>query len=332
MKRTKMTTLEVVILDDEKNVEEAIRSKLPKAIAANAQVIKPEKIVALVKELGGRMAAARRKTTFEMKRTDVDGIDLFIVDYDLVEAKNEDYLTGETVAYLARCYSTCGVIVGLNQYWRQPTFDLTLRQQLDSFADLNISANDLNNPGLWQEAPLKGYRPWSWPVIVNLVSLMRRRVVDVEKTEIDTHVVDFLGFPRSVVERLPASSLEMLGSSSKRAEAATLKDVLKSPILGLRGREASERRRLPSQDARIIAARLTTWLNAILAPQDVLVDGPHLAERCPSVVSGVDDSKTTVRDHKPSSRRTCLQGQESGQGEAKKDILVRSAHLVLDGD
>jgi hypothetical protein len=231
------------------------------------------------------MAAARRKAAFEPKRTDIDGVDLFIVDYDLVQAKNEDYLTGETVAYLGRCYSTCGVIVGLNQYWRQPTFDLTLRQQLDSFADLNISASDLNNPGLWQKAPWKSYRPWSWPVIINLVSLMRRRVVDVEKTEIDTNVVDFLGFPRSVIERLPASSLEMLGSSSKRAEAATLKDVLKSPILGLRGREASERKRFPSQDARIIAARLTAWLNTILAPQDVLVDAPHLAERCPSVVS-----------------------------------------------
>jgi hypothetical protein len=36
MKRKRMAALKVVILDDEKNVEEAIRSKLPKAIAAGA--------------------------------------------------------------------------------------------------------------------------------------------------------------------------------------------------------------------------------------------------------------------------------------------------------
>jgi hypothetical protein len=285
------TGLKVIILDDEANIEAAIASKLPRAIGRASSAIEPNHITSVVRELGSRAAAVRSSKKHTPTRLELDSADLFIVDYDLVKAKNEDYLTGETVAYLARCYSGCGVVVALNQFYRQPTFDLTLRPQLDSFADINIAADDLKNTGLWNNTPWRGYRPWSWPIMTDLINLLGKRIRDVEKADAKERVVDFLGFPTSAVERLPTVALELLGSQQSKADAANLFDVLRSPVLGLRGREATDRRRQPAQDARIIAARLSAWLNVILAPQDVLVDAPHLAQRCPSLVA---DNPTAV--------------------------------------
>jgi hypothetical protein len=264
--------LKVVILDDETTVEAAIASKLPKSVSKASTPIKPDEITSVVKELGSRAGAVRLSKKHVEKPLTLDTAGLFIVDYDLVKATNEDYLTGETVAYLARCYSRCGVIVALNQFHRQPTFDLTLRPQIDSFAEINIAADDLKNAGLWDPAPWKGYRPWSWPVLTDLVQLISRRIQDVAKADPKMRVVDFLEFPTSVVERLPTTVLELLGSHTSKADAATLSDVLRSPELGLRGREAAERKPQPAQDSRIIAARLSAWLNFVLSPQDVLVE------------------------------------------------------------
>jgi hypothetical protein len=284
--------LSAVILDDEEAVETAIKSRLPKEIGRLAKTVKPSTIASLVAELRLRIAAARKGSKARgLKDTILDGADIFVVDYDLIEAKGEDYLTGETVAYLARCYSRCGVIVALNQFYRRPTFDLTLKPQLDSFADINISADDLQNEGLWTEGPWKAYRPWHWPILTNLIRLMHCRVQDVANAEPSTPVMRFLTFPESAVERLPASSFEILAGSRAKPEFATLRDILHAPSIGLRGKEAQERKSSSPRDAPIIAARLSAWLNMILSPQDVLVDAPHLAERCPSLLG----SKITAK-------------------------------------
>jgi hypothetical protein len=150
-------SLKIVILDDEEGVEEAIRSKLPSAISRGASTVKPAEIAQLVSTLGRRIEEVRKSSKKLETKTVLDTADIFIVDYDLIKAEGEDYLTGETVAYLARCYSTCGIIVALNQFYRSPTFDLTFRPQLDSFADLNISADDLKSDGLWKSDGWKGY-------------------------------------------------------------------------------------------------------------------------------------------------------------------------------
>ena len=83
---------------------------------------------------------------------EIDDASIFVIDYDLLdsregEKKEEEELftgslTGEIVAYLVRCFSKCKLIVGLNQYGINP-FDLTLRGDLDSFADLNLGQNQL---------------------------------------------------------------------------------------------------------------------------------------------------------------------------------------------
>lgn len=304
--------LKVVVLDDETDVEKAIRDRLPKSLSKNVETVLPKDIKELVSQLGKRIATARKKKLENPNDTILDDADLFIVDYDLIEAKGEDYLTGETVAYLARCYSQCGVIVGLNQFHRRPTFDLTLRPQLNSFADLNISAEDLRNGGLWSGAPWKGYRPWHWPVLPNLVDLMRERVEDVEQADLKMIVSEFFELPKSVIERIPTVSLELLGGRGA-PEKATLGDILTSPVLGLRGKEGTKRKRSSSLDARVLAARLSCWLNTVLAPQDVLVDAPHLASRCPSLVGSSVTTKSLAKTTKIESEVSALRtGQIDG--------------------
>ena len=111
----------------------------------------------------------------------IDNASIFIIDYDLLssqeegEEKNEEFftgsLTGEIVAYLVRCFSKCKLIIGLNQYGNNP-FDLTLRGDLDSFADLNLGGDQLDNPNLWMgdwQDSEQEFRPWSWPNLCDLL-------------------------------------------------------------------------------------------------------------------------------------------------------------------
>ena len=112
-----------------------------------------------------RRAAARGQQANASRWGDnlFDRAAIFLVDYDLLNADPSTYVTGEVTAYLVRCYSACGVIVGVNQFGEN-SFDLTLRNHPESYADLNIGANQLDNPGLWSTS-WKGFRPWYWPVL-----------------------------------------------------------------------------------------------------------------------------------------------------------------------
>ena len=82
----------------------------------------------------------------------------------------------------------------------------------------------------------------------------------------------------------------MLGGS-RSPDKATLGDIINAPQLGLRGKEATQRKSSSALAARIIAARLSAWLNFILAAQDVLVDAPHLCLRCPSLLASTTSRK-----------------------------------------
>src|SRR5437667_7791458 len=79
-----------------------------------------------------RKARDRTVEASEWGQNIFDTAAILIVDYDLLEFNKEDYITGEGVAYLARCYSRCGLIVALNQFGVN-SFDLTLRCNPTSF-------------------------------------------------------------------------------------------------------------------------------------------------------------------------------------------------------
>ena len=94
---------------------------------------KPDDFIAAIEELQKRRLHLRDGDHREAD-TVFDDLAVLVVDYDL---QDKDPRSGREVAYLARCFSSCGVIISLNEHGENP-FDLTLTEYADSFADLNI--------------------------------------------------------------------------------------------------------------------------------------------------------------------------------------------------
>jgi hypothetical protein len=280
----------ILVLDDENPLGRhhvGQLNKLPgfqKQFAAKP--VTPDEFKAILDTLEQRRAQARKAELPNF--TDpcpLDDADILIVDYDLLSLTSVGVMTGENVAYLARCFSRCGFILGLNQFGVNP-FDLTLKGHPESFADLNIGSEQLANPGLWGE-PWKGFRPWAWPLIPQALDSFERRVVDLRSC-MDQHILTWLGIPEVVAKLLPRTATEFITKSSTAAET-TFQDFVRDSGNGLLGRldKTSEECRI-----RIAAARIAKWVERfVLTGQDILVDAPHLAARYPSLLKG---SKTNA--------------------------------------
>jgi hypothetical protein len=209
-----------------------------------------------------------------------DAADIIIVDYDLIKIQSEGFLTGENVAYLARSFSNAGYIVALNQFDRRSTFDLTLKGHPESFADLNVAAEDLDKLGLWKRAWPDGYRPWYWPVIPDAASKLRTRI-EALQGRLDDPISAVLGFPEGLNNVMPRDLQAFIGAGKDPLVTTTFRDFVRFSGQGLRGKDMTSDACL----ARIAAARVGLWLDAIvLAGQDILVDLPHLVERAPSIL------------------------------------------------
>jgi hypothetical protein len=214
-----------------------------------------------------------------------DRATILVIDYDLLYFDRTDngsaatYLTGEAVSYLARCYSRCGFIIALNQFGN--TFDLTLRGHPESFADLNLSQEQLDNDVLW--IPKKrGFRPWYWR-LVPAASERLERCAELITGHADELLVNILQIPPAIVPLLPRSVTQFVEGAGS-FEATTIRSFVEESQQGLRGKDAVLN---PDAVARIAAARLHKWLERIVLPgQDILVDAPHLVARMPSLLGG----------------------------------------------
>ena len=204
-----------------------------------------------------------------------------MIDYDLLRNPLDSFLTGEAVAYLTRCFSTCGLIIGINQ---PPLidFDLTLRGRPTSFADLNITEKNLNNPGLWG-GEWQGFRPWYWPNLPVFWASFERRIADV-KEALDAPIWKVLGFDRYTFDILPRSMSDFFGAEPAEV---TFHDFVRKSGNGLKAKDTKSDDCAPEVLARIGAARISKWLERLVLPgQDILVDAPHLVSRFPSLISG----------------------------------------------
>ncbi len=246
------------------------------------------KFVELMRILEDRRRAFRDTGTWEAKRTALDEASILVVDYDLFEYIPS--LNGETLAYLARCFSSCGLIVGYR--YGDNAFDLTLRgelrRELPSFTDLYVGGIQLSNPGLWRvmEATEVGFRPWHWPILPDYLRDFEEKVEDVkESLARDVPICQILGFAPELFHRLPRSIGQFLGAEP--AETTFQRFVTESG-------HGLEERDIPSADkvsddvlARVGAARISKWLERLVLPeQDILVDAPHLVSRYPSLLTG----------------------------------------------
>jgi hypothetical protein len=215
---------------------------------------------------------------------EIDDADVLVVDYDLLTSKRSAFATGEQFAYLSRCYSTCGVVVVVNQFGGD-LFDLTLKGHAESFADLNVGENQLFCKGLWAEPWGNGFRSWHWPLIPALVDDFTLRVSGL-KGKLDRSIISHLEMD-SYFAMLSGPSVEFLQGNLRepKIEAITFREfVEKNSIQGLR---RSDKPLDDNAVARIAASRIGKWLERlVLTGQDILVDAPHLVSRFPSLLSG----------------------------------------------
>ena len=231
----------------------------------------------------------RRKKLREGGRVSFEGLEvddaaILVIDYDLFSAlSNEDVPTGEEMCYLSRCFSNCGLLVALNQFckYEENVFDLTLRGHLESFADLNVGGYQIGNGGLWGEK--SEFRPWSWPDLIRVEQFFERRT-RLMLDGMDKPIGEVLGM-QDLVETLPVTLTKFLGTEGGKT---SVRKFVSESGSGLKGKDKP-----PSDEslARIAASRVSSWLEGLVLPgQDILIDGPHLVSRFPSLLKGrLDD-------------------------------------------
>jgi hypothetical protein len=209
----------------------------------------------------------------------LDEVSILIIDFDLFKFDRD--VTGESIAYLARCYSRCGLIIALNQFYRKPSFDLTLKGHPESFADLNMHDSQIHNQGLWKE-PWKGFRPWTWPLLPKAIQKYDNRIKEVLPA-LNEPIIPFLGLT-NIVRLLPRATVEFIESNGRKPEETTFRQFVEESNQGLQARDKA----LDDESiARIAASRVHKWLERLVLPgQDILVDVPHLVSRFPSLLKG----------------------------------------------
>lgn len=284
-----MTKKRILIFDDDQQHAKSWSNTLDGVPAVRKEFQKPDVIKTndfqrAIQDLNRRRKSARKGESDEHTLSvEFDHADLFLIDFDLFELNQITYITGEEVAYLVRCYSRCGIIVGVNQFrkYGDKLFDLTLKGHPESYADLNLNTAHLSSSGLWKE-PWKGFRPWYWPLLPREVAAQEERVRDVIEKP-DVSILEFLGLApyKSVLSR---AALEFLETPDQPPESVTFQEfAINSPNALRRGDQQND----PAQIARIAAARIHKWLERLVLPgQDVLVDAPHLVSRFPSLFEG----------------------------------------------
>lgn len=279
----------ILIYDDEQGFRGRVRGLLESltVVTDNFDIETPDnpELTRSMKILEHRRRDFRKTGTWEDgERISVDDASIFVVDYDLLEATGLS--NGDVVAYLARCFSKCGLILGYR--YGDNAFDLTLRGEPRSFTDLYVGGEQLGNPGLWRvtEATEADFRPWYWPVLPDYLGDFEKKVEDVEESlPENVPIWEVLGFSSELLARLPRSIGQFLGAEPAEA---TFRQFVEQSGSGLERRDAESVDDVSDEVlTRIGAARISKWLERLVLPeQDIIVDAPHLVSRYPSLMIG----------------------------------------------
>ena len=285
-----MNPLSILVFEDRPDIAtdwaEAVTSVLSTAKAE----VEVETVTSNAFEDLQRVANRRRTEwrkdghgTGMVEEHEADGKDVVIIDYDLLEYSPTTNTTGSRLAYLLRCFTTCGFIVVLNAH-RHNIFDLSLTSPSQDFADLHIDGEQLGNPGLWR-VEFSGYRPWHWPVIPRVIGNFEDCIKDV-KAHLDEPVFDFFGLNR-VIDAVPWKVHEFLNLRGGPADTVTFQDFIDHSSTGREAKDKLTR----AQTYRVAAARIGALLNSVIMPdQNALVDAPHLVSRFPSLIKAGNET------------------------------------------
>ena len=295
-----MNKQKILIYDDENRRTEDFQRKLDEGLEKACQnqnfdivPLKNDAFQHSIRVLEQRRIAFRdEKKSTKDGEEEIDNASIFIIDYDLLGSQGGaspvGSLTGEIIAYLVRCFSKCKLIIGLNQYGSNP-FDLTLRGDLNSFADLNLGEEQLGNPNLWRDDSKQGFRPWSWPNLYDSIHHFDRRIEEIQE-KLNEPICEVLGFSPEAFQLLPREIVQFIRSNQEKEPfQTTFREFITESGNGLRPKDAQKLKNGINDHVlvRVGAARISKWLEQLVLPeQDILVDAPHLVSRYPSLIVG----------------------------------------------
>lgn len=213
----------------------------------------------------------------------LDSADILIIDYDLQNLDRDgEWTTGSEVAYAARIASKAKSIVVVNQRGTN-RFDLTMTKGADSRADLDIGSVQLTNPGLWASFGFEGYRPWTWPNLLNEPARAEQSVAFVVE-HFDEPVLAALGFNDDAAtgrSLRPELWGKLCAQTDMTFRQLVIPEHERSAIHVL----FADRHVYQNDDqlaAAVAASVVRRWLEKWVLPnQDVLADAPHFAVRFP---------------------------------------------------
>ncbi|HJZ11652.1 MAG TPA: hypothetical protein VJ521_05860 [Acidobacteriota bacterium] len=296
--------MKIRVFDDERRQRETFVRQIREVGLSKRNydigLLEPEAIKEAFGTMLKRQTQFREKGFWEVETQGLlDDVDILVIDNELRDLFDEIgiFTSADEVAYMARCFSACGLIVVMNRLAHHP-FDLTLNQsferQFESFSDLEIGQKQLSSPALWgMEGKVKAkeeFHPWYWPILPKWREDFEKRVADVKEALRNTSsILEFFGLAE-YQEWIPRGILQHLGSGKEY----TFLEFLRTSrfIMPLKDRailnsEGKVDEPTIESVSRIVAARLSKWLEwQILPEMDILVDAPHLVSRFPSLLEG----------------------------------------------
>ena len=267
-----------------------------------------EKLTKEISDLidGADAVLAREACPRDVSETMFDNdVDLVVLDNNLAHLGIKGArLTAEAIAGYIRAFSSAPYVVSIN---KNPDVDFDLRYLVGDYAsraDLALNVPHLSNAGLWTRRRVdatRNFLPWYWPKLL-YVAKQRRRQIEFVSGALDESVCETLDIPIDAFSSLSRHSRSLLS----QAEEAANKSSDPDHSLGFRAtyRQVflASSRSLPNQSerlhllnkferdeqgirkviARVVAAEIDFWFRRdVLAPQELLVDVPHLLTRMP---------------------------------------------------
>lgn len=293
-----MTKRRIGILDDEQGKREDFRTWIRDADVSTAEydisLLGPDEVKLAFEVMLARQNRFRESGFWKLEEAmPLDGIDILIVDNELREffTRTGIFTTADEVAYMARCFSTCKLIVVVNRLGYYNPFDLTgnlsYQGQFEAFSDIEIGQAQLSSRALWGTGTSDFY-PWPWFILPKWLDEFDQRVCDAATAlRENPSILAFFGL-EDVKEWLPRRILQTLGSGREY----TFHEFLRTSSFAM---SARDRTGIPTQEplsedtkmtlAPIVAARLWKWLEVQVLPElDILIDAPHLVTRLPSLL------------------------------------------------
>jgi hypothetical protein len=270
----------------------------------DVNVLTRDEFAASLKELESRRVARRDAKTYVENKIPIDKSDILIIDFDLIDfwrindlVKDFPDVTGEWIAYLARCFSDCGYIIALNQGDPYPSFDLTLQGNPGSFADLNLPSTLLGSTWLWRgigAGPEIDFAPWYWPIIPQAAAAVKECRNEIKDP--DATVIEKTGLSESDLSTLHYDTMDfIMGAQTKPCEnpfALTARQIAEGAMRAIRPKDVLDNDRIPS----ICTTRVRSWLHWLVLPaQNPISDFPHAVMRLPALLSAVGDLNTVNR-------------------------------------